>query len=397
VQRRNEILACATDLFASKGFDLTTMDDIAEAARITKRTLYRYVTSKDELLYDLHDTFTDQSLVPGNPDEHEDAVAEFRALVAQHVRTVTEHQKEIGVFFEERKHLTGQNARLIEKRRDAYERYGVSVIDFGIASGEFVELNPRPVAQAILGAMTEMYHWYRPGLRLTPTQIADLFADLFLYGAAVDRRHELIRDPASPQVRTHTPHYDGAAQRVRDAAIREFARAGYHATSMRDLADVADVTKGAVMYHAGYKQRLLEDIHRTAFEEATEILQAAEPQSGNAIDSLYRFLVAHMGYLARNSDAIGVVSDNMRYLEPAALERISTLRDRWRGILRETIARGIAEGELRNLDAGFLTRTLIGMLNSTARWYSPKGQLQPEDLADIYMRLLMFGVSANLS
>lgn len=45
--RRSEILAAATKVFASKGFDATRMDDIAKAARLAKGTLYRYFDSKD--------------------------------------------------------------------------------------------------------------------------------------------------------------------------------------------------------------------------------------------------------------------------------------------------------------------------------------------------------------
>jgi len=394
-QRRDEIVSCATDLFASKGFQLTTMDDIAEAAGITKRTLYRYFPSKEQLLYDIHDTFTDRSLLPGNPEDHEDVVAEFRALVQRHIEVVTDHQKEIGVFFEERKHLSGDQARLIGRRRDAYERYAVSVVEFGIAGGDFIDLSPRPVAQAILGALTETYRWYTPAGRLTPTEIAAAYLDIFLRGAAVDRRYEFPRSTAEPLPLPREHAEGGAAQRVRAAAIHEFARTGYHATSMRDLAAVADVTKGAVMYHAGYKQKLLEEIHRTTFEAGIEVLLATRPQSGKAIDSLYRLLVAHLNFLAPNQEAIAVVNGNLRYLEPDAFARISELRSEWMDIFRGTIQRGITDGELRDVDAGFLTRTLVGILNSTARWYDPQGRLRPDDLAGIYMRLLMSGLSAK--
>jgi AcrR family transcriptional regulator len=149
------------------------------------------------------------------------------------------------------------------------------------------------------------------------------------------------------------------------------------------------------MYHAGYKQKLLEEIHRTTFEAGIEVLLATRPQSGKAIDSLYRLLVAHLNFLAPNRAAIAVVNGNLRYLEPDAFARISELRSEWMDIFRGTIQRGITDGELRDVDAGFLTRTLVGILNSTARWYDPQGRLRPDDLAGIYMRLLMSGLSAK--
>ena len=47
--KREAILAAAARLFAQKGYEATTMDDIAGAAGISKATLYRYVASKEEL------------------------------------------------------------------------------------------------------------------------------------------------------------------------------------------------------------------------------------------------------------------------------------------------------------------------------------------------------------
>jgi AcrR family transcriptional regulator len=47
--KREAILAAAARLFAQKGFEATTMDDVAGAAGVSKATLYRYITSKEEL------------------------------------------------------------------------------------------------------------------------------------------------------------------------------------------------------------------------------------------------------------------------------------------------------------------------------------------------------------
>jgi TetR/AcrR family transcriptional regulator len=48
-QRRNEIIQAAEKVFFSKGFELATMDDIAEQAELSKGTLYLYFNSKEDL------------------------------------------------------------------------------------------------------------------------------------------------------------------------------------------------------------------------------------------------------------------------------------------------------------------------------------------------------------
>ena len=52
--RRKEIIDAAEGLFASKGFENTTMDEIAERAEFGKPTLYSYFKSKEEILFRVH-------------------------------------------------------------------------------------------------------------------------------------------------------------------------------------------------------------------------------------------------------------------------------------------------------------------------------------------------------
>ena len=47
---RDAIWDAATDLFAEKGFDETTVDDIAEAAGVSRRSFFRYFSSKSDLM-----------------------------------------------------------------------------------------------------------------------------------------------------------------------------------------------------------------------------------------------------------------------------------------------------------------------------------------------------------
>ena len=52
-ERPRQILGAALDVFAEKGFARATMDEIAEAAGITKGTIYLYFKSKKDLLLEV--------------------------------------------------------------------------------------------------------------------------------------------------------------------------------------------------------------------------------------------------------------------------------------------------------------------------------------------------------
>jgi AcrR family transcriptional regulator len=55
---RAELALLAQDLFAEKGYDETTLEDLVAAAGISKRTFFRYFASKDDLVLDKHDAWT---------------------------------------------------------------------------------------------------------------------------------------------------------------------------------------------------------------------------------------------------------------------------------------------------------------------------------------------------
>jgi AcrR family transcriptional regulator len=133
-ERRRRILDAATSLFDANGFDGTTTDDIAATAGVTKRTLYRYVGSKEQLLFEIHHRFMRDLLVEvtqqsGSPEER------IRAMFAAQMRVLARHQREVKVFFEEFKHLSAaKRAELVELRR-AYEDVLHSILVDGFSAG----------------------------------------------------------------------------------------------------------------------------------------------------------------------------------------------------------------------------------------------------------------------
>lgn len=193
-ERRRRILAAATDLFQTRGFLGTTTDEIADRASITKRTLYKHMGSKGRILLEIHEQFIAEGLERwrgvvargGSPE------VRLRGLIEEHVQTVAEFQPAISVFFEEFKHLSPEERRLIIERRDAYETILRETLRQGFESGVFPRADLDVTTKGILGALTEVYRWYKPEAELDSDQIARFLADQFLDGllARGNRRDE---------------------------------------------------------------------------------------------------------------------------------------------------------------------------------------------------------------
>jgi AcrR family transcriptional regulator len=183
-ERRERILDAAVQLFNERGYQGATTDDIADAAHVTKRTLYRHVGSKEHLLLEIHTNFINEGLRRwqaivdrgGTPTEV------LTNLIHEHVRSVAEFQKAISVFFEEMKHLDSADRAEIINQRDRYESILHETLKAGMRSGEFRRMDPKVSTLVILGCLTEIYRWYRPSGPLGVQKLSDFLIHSILEG-----------------------------------------------------------------------------------------------------------------------------------------------------------------------------------------------------------------------
>lgn len=186
-----------------------------------------------------------------------------------------------------------------------------------------------------------------------------------------------------------------AASIVRQAAVKSFARVGYRASSIRELAESAGLTKGAVMYHVGYKDKLLQDVVTSVMEDGIAVLTRASDLEGTAPERFARVMGAHLAFLADRIDDIAVANENLHYLDSSARNRVLKLRAKWTSVVETVIDDGVAEACFATDNAFVLRHFVVGMLNATYRWYRPDGRITPAALAETYARTILYGVAAH--
>jgi AcrR family transcriptional regulator len=184
-ERRRRILESAVALFEHQGFQGTTTDEIAAAAGITKRTLYRYIGNKDALLFEIHANFVQEGLTRWQAAAAEGgtAIEVLRRLIRVHMNVVANHQAAIRVHVEEWKHLSEDDRARIVDQRDTYEGILRDALRRGMSSGELRTQDLRVTTLCVLSTLTDVYRWFRrgPGL-LPPDELADFIANFLLSG-----------------------------------------------------------------------------------------------------------------------------------------------------------------------------------------------------------------------
>lgn len=177
------ILRVAAELFAEKGYAATSVAEIADAAGIVKGGLYYHIGSKDELLYTISRRHVDEALVACEEVISSELSAEekLRLVSRLHIRTIWNHLPEIVTYFRDGHSLSRQRKRLLRKVQERWEGVWQTILEEGMASGEFRRADPIAL-KFVFGAYIHSWAWLKLDGDLSAEQLADQMVDLALKG-----------------------------------------------------------------------------------------------------------------------------------------------------------------------------------------------------------------------
>jgi TetR/AcrR family transcriptional regulator, cholesterol catabolism regulator len=183
-RRQAEVVEDAARVFAQRGYDQTSVPQLAEEVGLAAGSLYHYFGGKEQLLIAICDQLMDPLLgearalladVDGDPGD------QLRALVRLWVGHVIAHRDHMLVFLQER-HVIDHGDQWAEVRRSrkAFEQLVEALLARLEADGRARLGDARLTLSALLGMVNHTAQWYRPRGRLDATAVADGYVDLVL-------------------------------------------------------------------------------------------------------------------------------------------------------------------------------------------------------------------------
>jgi AcrR family transcriptional regulator len=186
IDSRQEILRTAARLFQQRGYDATSMNDVAAALKLSKGGLYHHFQSKDEILFEIMnhamDITEERVLGPvrgiANPEER------LRALIRLHIEVVlSPRDREITVMLHENHPLPPALRRRINGRKKEYIHFLENLIaEIQGSRRAAPRVSPRAAAFALLGMINWIYQWYKPEGELQVQNLVPQFTDLLFGG-----------------------------------------------------------------------------------------------------------------------------------------------------------------------------------------------------------------------
>jgi TetR/AcrR family transcriptional regulator, cholesterol catabolism regulator len=190
VDSRQEILRTAARLFQQRGYDATSMNDVAAALKLSKGGLYHHFQSKDEILFEImnHAMEMTQERVIGPVRGIDDPVERLRALIRLHIEVVlSPRDREITVMLHENHPLPPTLRKRINQRKKEYVHFVESLIADVQKEAQRTRpakgaVSPRAAAFALLGMINWIYQWYKPEGELQANNLIPQFTELLFGG-----------------------------------------------------------------------------------------------------------------------------------------------------------------------------------------------------------------------
>lgn len=186
--RREQILIAASRLFVKRGFAGTSMQDIADAVRITKAGLYHFVNSKEDLLYEIMivgmDVLSADVVAPAK--RIEDPLERLKTILRNHMLNVSRIESANGntvtIVVDDVTELRPEQRKVVNRRKREYFEFVRQTLRDLQARGQLADVDVSVAAFSLLGMVLWMARWRRPDGALSLDEIVDNIIAVSLHG-----------------------------------------------------------------------------------------------------------------------------------------------------------------------------------------------------------------------
>lgn len=214
VGSRDRLLDAAVRLFEGRGYGSVTMGEIAEEAGLSRPTVYRHFTSKEDILWALTEQAGERTtqIITTVASSSASPSEQLRTLIRSHAQVLVKHRVVFRLTLRTQLELGEARRKQLAEAQRQYLHVTSNIIEAGVRQGEFRPVHATTAAEGILGMTQSVIDWYRQRGPLPLDDVADLFVDIILTGLLAPRDLDLRSTGRSA---------DGARRRNSAAARRE--------------------------------------------------------------------------------------------------------------------------------------------------------------------------------
>lgn len=182
--RAGGIYRTAAEMIYAKGFDATSMAEIADAVELTKPGLYYYVKGKKELLFRIMSFAMDllETRVVAPARQLADPAERLRAIVREHARLLTHERGALAILIDEVAGLGDEQRRTIVARKRAYFDLIRDTLAALRTAGRLRDVDTTVATFSLIGQVMWLARWYDPQGRLDADAVVADLTDIAVAG-----------------------------------------------------------------------------------------------------------------------------------------------------------------------------------------------------------------------
>jgi len=186
---------------------------------------------------------------------------------------------------------------------------------------------------------------------------------------------------------------DYRAKTIYRQAAKVISKKGFGATSMGDIANAVDLTKGGLYYYIKGKQALLFAIMNYAMERLEHEVMAPAAVEPNPERRLAALVSGHIRLVMHDPSAMSILANEDEGLEAEHRDRMTERKNGYPAMLRDCIEQIVAKQRpTPNIDSTVAAYSLLGMIHWVVRWYKTESRLSERDLVQQLTHLALYGV-----
>ncbi|MDG1447348.1 MAG: TetR/AcrR family transcriptional regulator [Porticoccaceae bacterium] len=396
------ILSEAAQLFNWQGSRATTLADIAGSMQLTKTCVYYYVKTKEDLIYQCYvsscamwlDHVQAANQLQGN------GIEKIISLVKRHFYQYIDTLQGAGPHYALLSEISALDA---EHAEDIMQRWSnifadcQQMVEQGIDEGLIEDLDPAVIVTGIFSILQWFPVWLNRSHGANPEPVIEGVLDILVNGLSA-QKHQFV-DIQFPQLsglqldsfdREYQSHIKREAF-YRVGAIY-FNQKGYKGTSLDEIANSLDVTKGAFYYHIKNKEELLYQCFNRSLDVESRLLNKAGASQANGLKKielslryLFNIQFSEQGPLIRYR-ALPSLDEQHRKAVLKANKNNSK-------ILGTYIDQGFADGTLRPMDVDIAQNVLSGAVEASPELANWIADIRSPEVSAAYFNLFINGLA----
>ncbi len=188
-KKKEAICRAATRLFVEKGFEKTSIRDIAEAGNMASSALYYYFEDKEAILYTILIGIMDESLARMREIAERNTTLKEKlfAAIDLHTEIYGSDPIRMALIAYNQKSLNAEHWEELRRKQKEYATIVRGFLSRMKEEGETADLSPTLCTFALFGMIQSAYLWYDPRGEVKPDELREMFTGIFTRGILVEQ------------------------------------------------------------------------------------------------------------------------------------------------------------------------------------------------------------------